>query len=333
MIDWSARAREFQDVISYKTGAPYDCVIPFSGGKDSASIAWKIKFEHGLNPLLVTYGQLIWTDAGRHNFNEVANAGFDIFYWRANQDISRKLARRFLIERGHPKQHYDAAVNAVPVITAMKFKIPVIFYAEHGETEYGGHILSDEHRRTRDLAEVVENQVGDFASNWATNGIGRSDLYPYIYPSMPDPSDGFQPAAYYYSYFFPWDIYENARFVQERMNWRHAEDDRSMGSFEGFDSMDDAIDDLDFYMMQIKFGFGRAARMASRMIQNGHLTREQGLMLVREYDGEYPSRYMPEILDYLRMDEDELQGIVSMHRNPEIWYQKKGKWNLRYPPR
>ena len=327
-IDWDRRADEFEELVNRKQASGYDCVVPFSGGKDSAAIAHKLKFDFGLNPLLVTYGQMLWTDAGRRNFERVCEAGFDIFYWRVNQAVSRKLARRFFIERGHPKQHYDAGVNAVPVITAKQFNIPLIFYAEHGETEYGGHVLSDEHRRTRDLTEVLEHQVGDHPSNWATDGISDHDLYPYIYPSMGDGG----PVAYYFSYFFPWDIYENAQYVQGKMNWRLAHGGRSMGSFEGFDSMDDMIDDLDFYMMYIKFGFGRATRMASRMIQNGHMTRDRGLELVRQYDGEFPERYYPEILHYLDMGPREFEETIDMHRNPEIWEKEGTKWRLKHLP-
>ena len=34
-------------------------------------------------------------------------------------------------------------------------------------------------------------------------------------------------------------------------------------------------------MQYIKFGFGRCIRDASRFIQNGHLTRDEGLNLVK----------------------------------------------------
>ena len=339
-IDWSARAAEFKKLITSQPKGQFDCVVPFSGGKDSAMIAWRLKFEHGLKPLLVTYGQLLWTEVGRYNFNKVCEAGFEIFYWRADQEVSRKLARRFFIERGHPKMHYDAAVNAVPLIVAKQFNIPLVFFAEHGETEYGGLVLSEEHRRTRKIDEVLENQVGDDARNWAgIDGITERDLYPYIYP------DGVENiGVYYYSHFFPWDIYRNAVEARHILEFTQAKNrcwmngstplwfGKSDGSFEGFDSIDDMIDDLDYYMMHVKFGFGRSARMASRLIQNGHTTRERGLELVRKHDGEFPETYLPQILDYLKMRKVELIGIVDQHRNPEIWTKEGGEWKLRNPP-
>lgn len=124
-IDWAERKKEFVDVVaSHKRHPAYDCVVPFSGGKDSAYICHVLQRNYGLRVLAVTYGQLIWTDVGRRNWQRVRDSGVDVFYWGCDQRVSKNLARRFFIERGHPKQHYDAAVNAVPLITAVNFNIP-----------------------------------------------------------------------------------------------------------------------------------------------------------------------------------------------------------------
>jgi hypothetical protein len=238
-------------------------------------------------------------------------------------------------ERGHPKQHYDAGVNACPVRTAVQFDIPLIFYAEHGETEYGGLVLDEDSGRTRNLSEVLENQIGDDPKNWAADGISDSDIYPYLYPERED-IERVGVKAYYFSYFFPWNIYENAKLARGKMRFETAKNippgkttmefdtDRGLplvewwgksdGSFEGFDSIDDKIDDLDFYMMYVKFGFGRATRMASRLIQYGHMTREQGERLVKQYDGEFPQTYLKDVLEYMNMSRDELDEVIKAHR-------------------
>lgn len=332
-IDWDARKAEFRQLLAQHAGhGPYDCIVPFSGGKDSAVIAWRLKHEYGLNPLLVCYGQLLWTDVGRYNFHQVANAGFDIVYHRTNQAVSRKLARRFLIERGHPKVHYDAAINAVPVREAVLRGIPLVIYAEHGETEYGGRVLSEESQRTRDLTEILENHVGDDARNWAVDGISERELYPYIYPDLDD-IHCVGVKAFYFSYFHKWDVYENALLARDKLGFRRVEP-RSDGSFEGFDSIDDMIDGLDFWMMHQKFLFGRATRMASRMIHNGHMTRDLALDLVKKYDGEFPEMYLPQVLDYLGLQRHELEGIAAKHRNPELWYRMpNGEWQPAYEAR
>jgi N-acetyl sugar amidotransferase len=328
-IDWYEREQQFRALLAQHAGrGAYDCIVPFSGGKDSAVIAWRLKHEYGLRPLLVCYGQLLWTDVGRYNFHQVANAGFDIVYWRTDQVVSRKLARRFLIERGHPKVHYDAAINAVPVREAVEKGIPLVIYAEHGETEYGGRVLSEESQRTRDLTEILENHVGDDARNWATDGISERELHPYIYPDLDD-IHRVGVKAFYFSYFHKWSVYENALIARDKLDFRWCRP-RSDGSFEGWDSIDDKIDGTDFWLMHLKFLFGRSTRMASRMIQNGHMTREEGLRLVREYDGEFPEMYLPEVLEYVGMTRAEFIALADKHRNPELWTKENGEWVPRY---
>src|ERR1700730_1223452 len=67
-IDWAARRAEFLSLVEKHRGqGPYDCVVPWSGGKDSSAIAYKLKYEFGLNPLLVTFSPLMPTEVGMHN--------------------------------------------------------------------------------------------------------------------------------------------------------------------------------------------------------------------------------------------------------------------------
>ena len=242
-----------------------------------------------------------------------------------NQDVSRKLARRFLIERGAPKTHYNAGVNSVPIITAKNFGIPIVWFAEHGESQFGGLVLDEESKRTRNLTEVLEHQIGDYPINWVSDEISERDLAPYIYPENPGVT------AFYWSYFHRWDNYENYEYCRDHMNFKTLS--RSDGNFVGWDSIDDRIDDLDFHMMFLKFGFGRSTRHASRMIQQGHLTREDGLKFVRKYDDEFPTRNLRPILEYLDLTYHELVAIMDTHRNPEIWRQTEVGWELRYPPK
>jgi hypothetical protein len=39
----------------------YDVIVPCSGGKDSGSIAHKLKYEYGMHPLTVTWSPLLYT--------------------------------------------------------------------------------------------------------------------------------------------------------------------------------------------------------------------------------------------------------------------------------
>ena len=46
----------------------------------------------------------------------------------------------------------------------------------------------------------------------------------------------------------------------------------------------------------IKFGIGRATYDASQEVRSGDITREEGIALVRKFDGEFPKKYFSEFL-------------------------------------
>ena len=334
-INWNERKLEFLELANKikfdtkKNNRLYDCVVPWSGGKDSTSIAIKLKFEFGLNPLLVTFSPLIVNECGNNNRNELSKMGFDSVFLMPNQKVSKQLSKRFFLERGNPKVAWDAGVNAGPVQIALNYNIPTVFYAEHGESEYGGLVLNKESEKKRNLREVIEHQVGDFPENWVTESISLKDLSPYIYPSEEELKK-IDLTAYYFSYFFRWSMLDNFEYVKSKMpNFQTNPNGRTEGTFTDFDSLDDKIDNLYYYMQYVKFGFGRATRDSCRMIQNNQMTREKAIELARKYDNEFPSKDFNEVLSFLDLNEDEFEEIVNKHRNDEIW--KTGlsnKWEL-----
>ncbi len=330
-IDWGARREEFLDYVKRfrARDSAYDCIVPWSGGKDSSAIAYKLKFEFGLNPLLVTFSPLLPNEAGVHNREEFLKLGFDHVMVRPNQKTARHLAKRFFTERGNPKIAWDAGINSVPVQVAVNYNIPLIFYAEHGESEYGGRVLSEEHRKVRDFAEVLEHQIGDDPQNWTDDAVTTKDLAPYLYPDLDD-VERVGVKALYFAYFFRWDIYDNYQFLRDKMDFQTAEGGRTDGTFTNYDSLDDKMDNVYYYMQFIKFGFGRALRDGCRLIQNGHMSREEALENIRKYDSEFPKTHLSDTLDYLSLTEPEFSELVDLHRNREIWNFEGNQWTLRY---
>lgn len=332
-IDWDARHEEFLALVEeYRAkGGPYDCVVPWSGGKDSSTIAHRLKFEFGLNPLLVTFSPLMPNAVARHNREALIRLGFDHLMVRANQKVSRRLSKRFFVERGDPKIHWNAGINSVPVRAAVNYGIPLIFYAEHGESEYGGRTLSDDHMKMRDFTEVLEHQIGDNPDNWMDDEIAERDLAPYAYPEQ-DEIEAIGVKALYFGYFFRWSMLDNWNYIKDKITFRTEPNGRTDGTFTDFDSLDDKIDNLYYHMQFIKFGFGRAVRDACRMIQNGQMTRAEGLDLVRKYDDEFPKTHHDEHLEYLDLGEAEFMETIDKHRDPKIWEQEGNRWVLRHPP-
>ena len=103
---------------------------------------------------MVNFSPLIENECGVYNRNELLKLGFDSILIKPNQKISRILSKRFFIERGNPKVAWDAGVNSAPLTIALNYKIPFVFYAEHGESEYGGLVLDKDSQKKETLEKL-----------------------------------------------------------------------------------------------------------------------------------------------------------------------------------
>lgn len=331
IVNWDDRKKELANIIKVNkkkdSNKTYDCVIGWSGGKDSSAVAISLKKELGLNPLLVTFAPLIPTVEGEFNRRSLLEYGFDSVLVTPNQKVSRHLSKRFLVERGDPKVHWNAGINAVTINVAAAYKIPTVFYSEHGESEYGGRILDDKSRMERSVDEILENQIGDDPRNWMDHIVSQSDLEPYII----DQAKMEQLQILYYAHFFPWDIVQNLNLVESEIAFMRNRRGRTYGTFTDFDSLDDVMDDLYYYLQFIKFGFGRCLRDCARQIQRNRMTRREAHGLISNYDGEIPSESLDVIGSFLGVSQEELIDIVDLHRRSDIWEKRNGKWTLRNP--
>ena len=99
-------------------------------------------------------------------------------------------------------------------------------------------MLSEEHRRTRDFTEIIENYVGDDPRNWVDDVVTEDELAPYIYP----PVEQYRilgVKAYYFGYFFRWSMYENYHVHQGQDRLQNEPKGRTDGTFTNYDSLDE----------------------------------------------------------------------------------------------
>ncbi len=330
-VDWEERKKELKHILDKNKVANsnkvYDCVIGWSGGKDSSAVALMLKKELDLNPLLVTFSPLIPTVEGEFNRRSLQLNGFDSILISPNLKISRYLSRRFLTERGDPKIHWNAGINAATINIAEALRIPVVFYSEHGESEYGGRVLSEKSTQERTIEEILENQIGDDPINWVDNFVRINDLDPYLI----DGERISKIKILYYAHYFPWDIVKNLEIVEKEISFSRNKRGRTYGTFTDFDSLDDVMDDLYYYMQYIKFGFGRCLRDCARQIQRNRMSKKEAYDLISKFDGEYPETSMPIIADFLEMEEMRLTEIINVHRRKDIWKLENSEWKLRFP--
>ena len=328
--DYKKKGEELKSICdSYRSkNGYYDCIVPWSGGKDSSSIAYKLKFEFKMNPLLVTFAPLIPSEVGYKNRENLVRTGFDHEYFRPNQKVSQLLSRRFFIERGDPKIHWNAGIHSTPLRVSIEKKIPLIFYAEHGDSLYGGNPLNADASKLKNLDEIYENLIGDDPRHWIDEEISQNDIFPYTLPDETLLKKN-KTTAYFFGYFENWNVHKNFEFLKSKINFFTHPDGRTPGTFTNFDSLDDHIDQVYYYMQYIKFGFGRASRDGSRQLQHGIINKKQFIENVIKYDSEIPSKDIARFCEYINISSTKFSETVDQHRNKEIWKKTANGWDLK----
>jgi len=333
--DWKVREEELLRLLDEhrKKDGSYDCLVPGSGGKDSAYAAHILKYKYGMNPLTVTWPPLLYTDIGLKNFrNWLEVGGFDNIAFKPNGRVMKLLTRLSIENLLHPFQTFILGQKNIAPKIAIQYGIPLIFYGEN-EAEHGNPI-ADNATSLRDKSYyAVRNFSGTrLAGELVPELMDRYKL------SLADLSI-FLPADYrqigrtsvnvhYLGYYIRWTPQEAYYYAVEHTGFQ-ANPVRTEGTYSKYNSLDDKIDGLHYYTTYIKFGLGRASYDASQEIRNKHLTREEGIALVKKFDGEFPERYFKETMDFIDMKPERFLELCDSFRSPHLWKKEAGVWKLR----
>ena len=145
-IDWPERERELLALLDRhrRDDGQYDCVVPGSGGKDSAYAAYVLKYKFGMHPLTVTWPPILYTDYGWRNFrNWIEVGGFDNVTFKPNGRVHQLLTRLAIENLLHPFQTFILGQKNLAPKIAVKYEIPLVFFGEN-EAEYGNPIADNE---------------------------------------------------------------------------------------------------------------------------------------------------------------------------------------------
>lgn len=355
-IDWKAREQELIalcDKHRSKDGS-YDCLVPGSGGKDSFMQAHLLKYKYGMNPLTVTWAPHLYTDWGWKNFQAWIDAGFDNILVTPNGRIHRLLTRLSTERLLHPFQPFIIGQRHLPAKMAALYNLKLIFYGESG-AEYGNPSSQNKSAK-RDFKEYEYFTMSDDADVYLGGtsfkelksdfGFKRADFEPYL-PIDPQLCEDKQIEVHWLGHYIKWHPQGAYYYSVEHGNFQPAPE-RNSGSYSKYHSIDDKMDDFHFYTTYIKFGIGRASYEAAQDIRSGDIERDEGVALVKKFDGEYPARFEKEIFEYLSIREKEFgpaiaakfehpvmtresfMALVDEFRSPHLWKYNNGQWTLRH---
>lgn len=319
-IDWEARKRALGDLLERgRNSTGFDCIIPSSGGKDSTWQALQI-IALGARPLLVTATTCHLTNIGRMNIDNLKRYATTIEV-SPNKRVRALLNRYGLETVGDISWPEHASIFTTPFRIAAALGIPLIFYGENPQNQYGGPTGSEE---ARQMTARWVSEFGGFlglrpADCAGFGGITMHDMRDYMMP----PAEAIQKVgveAHFLGQYLPWDSHENARVAAEAgmiqvlpssANWWHHE------------NLDNAQTGLHDHGMYRKYGYSRLAAQIAVDIRTGRMKRDQGLEIVRHRDGIFPTTYMgtdvADVLERIGMTPAKLMNTLERFTTWELF--------------
>jgi len=338
-INWDERWQMLVNLVNeYRSSSDYDIVIPVSGGKDSYYQTHVVTKLLRLKPLLITYHGNNYLPEGEYNLQRMRELfSCDHIIVRPSTEVLVKMNRIGFKLQGDNNWHAHCGIFTVPIQIAVRYKVPLMLWGEHGYMDLGGMYsyrdlveFTAKYRREHalrgyDWYDFTDSGLMKLGRPELREGLTDRDLLWAQYPTDDD-IDAVGVRGIYLSNFVDWDANQHVKLVENLYGWRRAQQpfERTYRDFSNLDDMhENGIHD---YLKFVKLGYGRGSDHACKDIRGGYMTREKGIEMVRKYDHVKPRRDLDRWLKYVDMSEKEFDHICDTFRDPRVWRIEKGYW-------
>ena len=336
-IDWVAREKELHALLdSYRGKGDYDCIVPFSGGKDSTYTLYALVREYGMKPLVVSFDHGFYRPTVQEGkLRTYRRLGVDVLQFTPSWHVVKQLMLESLKRKGDFCWHCHTGIFAYPMQVSVKYKIPLVIWGEPSAeyTSYysydDGPEQVDEERFNRfvNLGITAEDMVG-----MVGRGITPRDLAPFTYPKLSD-LKAIKSRSFCLGSYIPWDVKKQSDLIKRELDWRE-ETVEGVPPEYGYEKIECMFQGVRDYLKYIKRGYARVSHLASIDIRNGRMSRESALEYVKKYEGKRPAS-LDIFLEYLEITEAEFNEIAvnqlvypnecepaKLEKGAELWDQK-----------
>jgi len=314
-VDWGERKRMLLELCDRFRGKhTYDCIVPFSGGKDSTYTLWYIVEKLRMKPLVVSFDHGFYRPLHLQNREQtLKKLGCDLFIFKASWKVVRELMLESLRRKGDFCWHCHCGVYAGSMQVAVKHKTPLILWGQPN-AEYGSYGYTYEEienvnermfNRYINLGITAEDMVG-MVPEW----VELRDLEMFRYPTLEE-MKRIGAISVRLGSFIPWDPRSMAQTIREELGWKWTEVE-GIPPEHGWEKVECIFTGIRDYLKFIKRGFGRTTHLVSIDIREGRKTREEALKLIEQYDGKRPAS-LDLFLELLGLSEDEFMEIAMTH--------------------
>jgi len=319
-IDWSKKELQLREILETArqlSGDNYDCMVPISGGKDSAFQLHVLTRVYGVKPLAVTFNHNWYSKIGWENlWNVLERLDVDHIMYTPKRSLVNRMARASLPLIGDSCWHCHAGIMSFPLQVAVKFGIKLIVWGE-SPADFSGRDTYFEQKYTMksaaDIADIfMAGSVRTGPDALVGPEIEKQELRMFYSPSRAELlSSGIQ-AIYLGDYVF-WDHERQTEFLIKEYGWK---EDKVEGTYKRYKSVECHMPGVHDYSKFIKRGFGRASDFVSQDVRAGLMTREEGFDIAAKIDAE-----RPRALDYYL----EITGYSEREFNEILKAQRAGK--------
>ncbi len=315
-IDWDKRKQQLDELVSqYRGQYDYDCIVPFSGGKDSTFTLLYLINEYKLKPLVVQFNHgFMRPNLLANNERTFKKLGVDVLNFTPNWKIVKRLMLEALVRKGDFCWHCHTGIFSYPMHIAIKFNVPLIFWGEPS-SEYTAYYdykddeleMVDEQRFNRfvNLGINAEDMLGMISHDF---DVEKRDLLPYTYPKLRDLKKLGYHSVCLGSY-IKWDVKSNAKRIMDELGWQGDEVEGMPWDKYPYEKIECYMQGVRDYIKYLKRGYSRVTQMTALDIRNERMDHPEAQALIDEYEGFKPPS-LELFLEYLELTENEFNEIV-----------------------
>lgn len=315
-IDWAEREAELHAIVKdiKSLERDYDCIIPFSGGKDSTfSLYYAVK-QLQLRPLVASFDHGFYRDTLLENRNRTLKLlGVDFISFTPNWMLVKDLMLTSLRDRGDFCWHCHTGVNAFPVKVAVEKNIPLVIWGE-SSTEYTNYYKTEQfHEIDEELFNRITN-LGISSEDMLPRLQGyydRRSLKPFMFPPQREiKAKGIR--SFPLGNYIKWDTKKQVETIKKELGWMGASVEGVPPGYE-YEKIECMMQGMRDYLKLRKRGYARTTHLTSIDIRHGRIERNVAAALVDEYENRKP--YSVELfLELLGITENELEEIIEQNQ-------------------
>ena len=316
-IDWSERKKMLDSLVQDCRGkSDYDCLIPFSGGKDSTYTLYYLVKEYKIKPLVVQFNHgFMRPNLLANNERTFKKLGVDVLSFTPNWKVVKRLMLESLIRKGDFCWHCHTGIFSYPMHVAIKYQIPLVFWGEPS-SEYTAYYdyreneieKVDESRFNRfvNLGITAEDMKGMIQNDF---DLDPRDLAPYTYPAIRDLKK-LQYQSVCLGSFISWDTKRHFEVISKELGWQGDEVEGMPPGKYSYEKIECYMQGVRDYLKYLKRGYSRVTQMTALDIRNGRMERQEADQLVAQWEGKKPPS-LQLFLEYLEMSEEEFNKIIQ----------------------